>query len=200
MNSSTRFGLFLVAMAVAGVVIGAGFTDLDTLQHQGKTGLKDLVTGIDANFAMLEDGSVNLGKAVYVSSDNKVTNTVATNGTVTLMGAAAFKAGVSTTNDVNIDAKYAMVGPDAANGLEVQYGTVTNGQAAVAFGHVFGAGLEPKVFLQCTDVTVAPVAGTNFAATPTLINTTNFTLAVSACPVTLNLMTNFTFMAIGRRP
>lgn len=185
----------------AGTVGGAFIaSNSATAGSFSSTGRSDIVTMGSTGQSTLNNVDMT-GLVQTVSGDLKLTNSAATNGTVTLMGPVVHSGTTfSTTNDINIDAKFAMVGPDAANGLELQYGTVTNGQVAVAFGHVFGAGLEPVILLQPTDVPPAALLGTNYTAVATVVNTTNFTLALSACPVTLNVLTNFNYVAIGRRP
>lgn len=82
----------LVAM-VAGVVLAGSFTDTDKAKNHGKTGLKNLTEEIDANFALVEGGSVKSatasvtnGQAVTLSSQvtvltgiggaNDTTNTI----------------------------------------------------------------------------------------------------------------------------
>lgn len=87
-------------VATVGLVLATDFTDLDTLQHQGKTGLKDLVTGIDANFAMLEGGTVDI-KANSVTDKRLLYGT--TNGYFKVVSTQLVFIVGTTTNIIDAD-------------------------------------------------------------------------------------------------
>jgi hypothetical protein len=101
---SVKIAWVLFVLAIGGYLFATGFTDLDTLQHQGKTGLKDLVTGIDANFAMMEAGTVDVTpKSVttvaFTGSANGTfslgTNVTVTFGAGSTLSAASLRAGTA---------------------------------------------------------------------------------------------------------
>jgi len=52
---NTMIGTLAILM-VCGLAMAISFTDVDTTKHQGKTGLKDLIEVLDANFALVESG------------------------------------------------------------------------------------------------------------------------------------------------
>jgi hypothetical protein len=64
-----------VVLMAAGLAFAQSFTDVDTTKHQGKTGLKDLITVLDANFALIEAGGTKQGTA---NVSNGATVTVST--------------------------------------------------------------------------------------------------------------------------
>jgi len=91
--------MVLAMVMVAGLAIAQSFTDVDTTKHQGKTGLKDLITVLDANFALVEGGGTKQG------------STSATNGQeVTLSTASVVLTGIGgangTTNTITIATPY----------------------------------------------------------------------------------------------
>lgn len=72
----TMIGAILL---VASMSMAQSFTDVDTTKHQGKTGLKDLITVLDANFAVIEDG-----KFVQAIDTNATFNAAIQSGSVTM--------------------------------------------------------------------------------------------------------------------
>ena len=68
---NTMIGTVAILL-VCGIAMAISFTDVDTTKHEGKTGLKDLITVLDANFAVIEGGA----QAVNASSLGLTTNGV----------------------------------------------------------------------------------------------------------------------------
>jgi hypothetical protein len=90
MRSIKVSGWFLVAAvaAVAVFVWAESFTDVNSAQYWGKTGLPALTQAIDANFAMIEDG---------LSGEPVSATTLAASGATTLSGSVTVIGGGVTT-------------------------------------------------------------------------------------------------------
>lgn len=66
----------VLVLAVIGVAWAQTFTDVNATKYHGKTGLKDLTETIDANFALVENGSdIVMGSGVF-TNDLTVTNNI----------------------------------------------------------------------------------------------------------------------------
>lgn len=63
--------LAVIAAAFMVALIGyaADFETLSTAKHDGKTGLKDLTTDLDANFALISGGTLAQTKVTFASSN-----------------------------------------------------------------------------------------------------------------------------------
>ncbi len=91
---------------VGAVVFAQSFTDVDDSQYWGKTGIPDLTEAIDANNALLEDGTVSVtnGQAVTLAaSAYVVTGTGGANdttNTITLASVASTLVGSKVTLSV----------------------------------------------------------------------------------------------------
>jgi hypothetical protein len=106
----------LVALVcAAGIASAQSFTDVNTLKYKGKTGIDDLVSTLDANFALIETGPltapVNGGNVtiaankdlIAITDNGATTNTVISNGAVDaskLTGAASGLTSVTASADV----------------------------------------------------------------------------------------------------
>ena len=55
-----RMVVLLALLMVVGVAFAVDFTEVDTVQHQGKTGLKSLIVDIDSNFALMKSARVTM--------------------------------------------------------------------------------------------------------------------------------------------
>jgi len=98
----------------------------------------------------------------------------------------------SYTLDVSVDAKYAVVGPDATTGLMIVTGTFTNLQPTITFGTVFAS--APKVCANWTS-DISAATGTNYAIGVTSVTASNW---VPKTVATASL--NGNYIAIGARP
>jgi hypothetical protein len=109
-------------VAVAAFVGAESFTDVNSAQYWGKTGLPDLTAAIDANFAMIEDG---------LSGEPVAATTLAASGATTLSGAVTVIGGGVTTRWDNasslIDTAAIEVGPLAATTLAASGATALSG-------------------------------------------------------------------------
>jgi hypothetical protein len=192
-------GWVLVAalVAVAAFVGAESFTDVNSSQYWGKTGIPALTAAIDANFAMIEDG---------LSGEPVAATTLSASGATTLSGSVTVIGGGVTTRWDNasslidtaaiaartewtVDGKYAAVGGDATTGLMVLKADVTAGTNAtetVAFATVFGA--APTVVCTYTEDPgdVPPIFVTSVTAS-------NFVANITADK-------NYGYIAVGTRP
>ena len=192
-------GWFLVAaLAAVGAFVGAeSFTDVNSAQYWGKTGLPALTAAIDANFAMIEDG---------LSGEPVSATTLAASGATTLSGSVTVIGGgvtqrwdnasgkiddaaIEARTEWTVDGKYSVVGGDATTGLMVLKGAVTSGTNAtetVTFATVFGA--APIVMCTYTEDPgdVRPIFVTSVTAS-------NFVANITADK-------NFGYVAVGTRP
>lgn len=77
----------LSAVVIVGLCVGyvhsQQFENVATADHEGKTGLKDLVTELDANFALIESGTVcmMIGNVTNNPGTTSVTNYFRVTGT-----------------------------------------------------------------------------------------------------------------------
>ena len=95
---------------LAGLVAAQSFTDVDTTKHQGKTGLKDLITVLDANFALLAGIDDKVAAITVTGADLAAAGT----GTITiqlvdaggnnLAAAALIRTWIGTADDYGVDA------------------------------------------------------------------------------------------------
>jgi len=63
-----RMVVLLALLMVVGVAFAVDFTEVDTVQHQGKTGLKSLITDIDSNFALIKSGRATMLGTAYTNT------------------------------------------------------------------------------------------------------------------------------------
>ena len=82
----------LVGMVAAGLAYAGSFTDTDKAKNHGKTGLKNLTGEIDANFALVEAGSV---KSATASATNG--QAIALSAQVTILSGIGQTSGLTNT-------------------------------------------------------------------------------------------------------
>lgn len=63
-----RIVVFLAAAMLAGAALATSFTDLNNATYWGKTGIKKLTETLDANFALIEAGSIVAGTTSFTVS------------------------------------------------------------------------------------------------------------------------------------
>ena len=63
-----RIAALLALLMVVGVAFAVDFTEVDTRQHQGKTGLKSLIVDIDSNFALIKSGRATMGGTAFTNT------------------------------------------------------------------------------------------------------------------------------------
>ena len=133
-----------------------------------------------------EDGSIILGVEVASTATDMLT----------IDAAGATVAGPVVATEATIDGKYGATGPDASNGILIQYGTFTNGQAAVTFGTPFLPGTTPVVTANWT-MDISAVDITNAAIDCTAIATNQF---VPKSALDVATVSNANYIAVGIRP
>ena len=120
MRSIKVSGWFLVAaVAAVAVFVGAeSFTDVNSAQYWGKTGLPALTAAIDANFAMIEDG---------LSGEPVAATTLSASGATTLSGSVTVIGGGVTSRWDNaaslIDGE--MIAADTIDDDSIDFSDVT---------------------------------------------------------------------------
>jgi hypothetical protein len=90
-------GILVLACVVSGVAFAA-FTDTDIAKNHGKTGLKNLTSQIDANFASIEGGT----EAIAGSTLGLTTNGVSA-GVFQVVGTALQFVSGGVTNVIDAD-------------------------------------------------------------------------------------------------
>ena len=78
----------VAALIVSGLAFAATFTDVDTAKYHGKTGLKAMTSVLDANFALVESGTIT-------PSTSSLTNGQA----LTVAGSVYILTGIGGAND-----------------------------------------------------------------------------------------------------
>jgi hypothetical protein len=199
---NTMIGAILM---VASMSVAASFTDVDTTKHQGKTGLKSLITALDANFALIEAGTETVTMApayLYVGSATSQKVAVAVSGDVTMGndGAVAIASDVIINADVKSDAAIATskLAADAVrSGDSTPNQLIQAGTSDVAdtttqtntFTVAYKSATIPVVVASyaCPAADVAPLFVTSIASNQFVV-----TLAATNMPIT--------WMAIGQKP
>lgn len=174
-------GWFLVAalLAVGAFVWAESFTDVNSAQYWGKTGLPALTAAIDANFAMLEDG---------LSDEPVSATTLAASGATTLSGSLTVIGGGVTTRWDNaaslIDGE--MIAADTIDDDSIDFADVTGADLTLTdCGSVTCTALDVNGATTVSNVTVDAGATVSLgASTLALTNTVSITMDGTACVTT----------------
>lgn len=191
----------LLVLGFVGSVLATSFTDTDKAKNHGKTGLKNLTSEIDANFALIEAGteSVTLDAGyVYVGSATSQKVAVAVSGDVTMAtnGVVAIASGVIVNADIKSDAAIA----STKLASDVVYAGDATPSQLLQSGTIAGDAETAKTGTFNTVYSVAPVVVCNFAADPgdvqplyvSATTTSNFTVTVATTNIAVN------WIAIGQ--
>jgi hypothetical protein len=60
--------IMALGLGLAGIVSAGQFADVDSAKYHGKTSLKELTEVLDANFAIIEGGSLTIGDSAVLDS------------------------------------------------------------------------------------------------------------------------------------